>query len=44
MKRLLVTGSSGLIGSEIVSHFAPAGWWVTGLFVIGRGCSDSWRT
>src|SRR3984957_20593569 len=26
MKTLLVTGSSGLIGSEVVAHFAPAGW------------------
>src|SRR5262245_30219169 len=26
MKRLLVTGSSGLIGSEVVAHFAERGW------------------
>jgi CDP-paratose 2-epimerase len=31
MKTLLVTGSSGLIGSEVVSHFANAGWRVFGL-------------
>jgi CDP-paratose 2-epimerase len=28
---LLVTGSSGLIGSEVVSHFAECGWRVTGV-------------
>lgn len=28
---LLVTGSSGLIGSEVVTHFAPAGWRVYGV-------------
>jgi len=28
---LLVTGSSGLVGSEVVSHFAPAGWRVFGV-------------
>jgi CDP-paratose 2-epimerase len=28
---LLVTGSSGLIGSEVVSHFATAGWRVFGV-------------
>ena len=31
MNTLLVTGSSGLIGSEVVSHFADAGWRVFGL-------------
>ncbi|MBL9081226.1 MAG: NAD-dependent epimerase/dehydratase family protein [Planctomycetales bacterium] len=31
MPKLLVTGSSGLIGSEVVSHFAPAGWQVLGI-------------
>jgi CDP-paratose 2-epimerase len=31
MNTLLVTGSSGLIGSEVVSHFAPAGWRVFGV-------------
>lgn len=30
-KRLLVTGSSGLIGSEVVSHFASLGWEVHGV-------------
>jgi CDP-paratose 2-epimerase len=31
MKRLLVTGSSGLIGSEVVTHFASQGWRVFGV-------------
>lgn len=31
MKTLLVTGSSGLIGSEVVSHFAAEGWSVHGV-------------
>ncbi len=31
MATLLVTGSSGLIGSEVVSHFAPRGWKVLGV-------------
>lgn len=31
MKRLLVTGSAGLIGSEVVSHFAQRGWKVVGI-------------
>jgi CDP-paratose 2-epimerase len=31
MPILLVTGSSGLIGSEVVSHFATDGWQVFGL-------------
>ncbi len=31
MNNLLVTGSSGLIGSEVVSHFAPVGWRVYGV-------------
>ncbi len=31
MKTLLVTGSSGLIGSEVVAHFAPTGWRVLGI-------------
>ena len=30
MKSLLVTGSSGLIGSEVVSHFSAQGWQVHG--------------
>jgi CDP-paratose 2-epimerase len=30
-KKLLVTGSSGLIGSEVVTHFASAGWKVYGV-------------
>ncbi|MBA4189055.1 MAG: NAD-dependent epimerase [Planctomycetaceae bacterium] len=31
MNTLLVTGSSGLIGSEVVAHFAPQGWRVVGV-------------
>jgi len=31
MKTLLVTGSSGLIGSEVCVHFAERGWRVVGL-------------
>lgn len=31
MKKLLVTGSSGLIGSEVVGHFASLGWTVHGV-------------
>ena len=31
MKKLLVTGSSGLIGSEVVAHFAAQGWQVCGI-------------
>lgn len=31
MKKLLVTGSSGLIGSEMVSHFSKLGWSVHGI-------------
>ena len=31
MKRILVTGSSGLIGSEVCSHFASEGWAVHGV-------------
>jgi CDP-paratose 2-epimerase len=31
MRTLLVTGSSGLIGSEVVSHFAAQGWRVYGV-------------
>lgn len=31
MKRLLVTGSSGLIGSEVCLHFANLGWEIHGL-------------
>src|SRR2546426_4145094 len=31
MDRLLVTGSSGLIGSEVVSHFCSQGWEVHGI-------------
>lgn len=30
MNTLLVTGSSGLIGSEVVAHFAASGWRVVG--------------
>ena len=31
MKKLLVTGSSGLIGSEVCTHFASLGWEVHGV-------------
>ena len=31
MKKLLVTGSSGLIGSEVCMHFAALGWQIHGL-------------
>lgn len=31
MKTMLVTGSSGLIGSEVVAHFAASGWRVVGV-------------
>jgi CDP-paratose 2-epimerase len=31
MKRLLVTGASGLIGSEVVEHFCRLGWRVRGI-------------
>lgn len=31
MSTVLVSGSSGLIGSEVVSHFAAEGWQVTGI-------------
>jgi CDP-paratose 2-epimerase len=36
MKRILVTGSSGLIGSEVCSHFASEGWAVHGVDNNGR--------
>ena len=31
MKKMLVTGSSGLIGSEVVAYFCQAGWEVHGV-------------
>ena len=31
MKKLLVTGSSGLIGSEVCLHFAKLGWEIHGI-------------
>jgi CDP-paratose 2-epimerase len=31
VKKLLVTGSSGLIGSEVVAYFAANGWEVHGV-------------
>lgn len=31
MKKLIVTGSAGLIGSEVVTHFAQRGWKVIGI-------------
>ena len=31
MKKILVTGSSGLIGSEVSTYFASKGWQVNGV-------------
>ncbi|MFM6081056.1 MAG: NAD-dependent epimerase/dehydratase family protein [Dolichospermum sp.] len=31
MQKLLVTGSSGLIGSEVCLHFASLGWEIHGV-------------
>jgi CDP-paratose 2-epimerase len=31
MKKLLVTGSSGLIGSEVCTHFSGLGWEIHGV-------------
>jgi nucleoside-diphosphate-sugar epimerase len=31
MKKILVTGSSGLIGSEVCLHFADEGWQIHGV-------------
>ena len=48
MKRALVTGSSGLIGSEAVRHFAASGWAVTGVdnnmrsYFFGKEASTHW--
>lgn len=36
MKRMLVTGSSGLIGSEVCAHFAQNGWVIHGADNNGR--------
>jgi CDP-paratose 2-epimerase len=36
MKRMLVTGSSGLIGSEVCSHFSALGWHIHGADNNGR--------
>ena len=36
MKKLLVTGSSGLIGSEVCVHFAGLGWEIHGADNNGR--------
>ena len=50
MKRLLVTGSSGLIGSEVVAHFASVGWTVHGVDnnmradFFGPGGDTRWNT
>ena len=49
-KQLLVTGSSGLIGSEVVTHFAQAGWTVHGVDnnmradFFGPGGDTRWNT
>jgi len=50
MKTLLVTGSSGLIGSEVVSHFYQSGWKVHGVDnnmradFFGPGGDTRWNT
>jgi len=50
MKSLLVTGSSGLIGSEVVTHFSQAGWKVHGVDnnmradFFGPGGDTRWNT
>lgn len=49
MKKLLVTGSAGLIGSEVVSHFAKIGWQVVGVDnnmradFFGEGGDTTWN-
>ncbi|WP_420384942.1 NAD-dependent epimerase/dehydratase family protein [Roseivirga sp.] len=49
MKKLLVTGSAGLIGSEVVSHFANKGWQVIGIDnnmradFFGEGGDTTWN-
>lgn len=49
MKKLLVTGSAGLIGSEVVSHFAEKGWRVVGIDnnmrsdFFGEGGDTTWN-
>lgn len=49
MKRLLVTGSGGLIGSEVVSFFAELGWDILGLDnnmredFFGKNGSTTWN-
>lgn len=49
MKKLLVTGSAGLIGSEVVSHFADKGWRVIGIDnnmradFFGEGGDTTWN-
>ena len=50
MKSLLVTGSSGLIGSEVVTHFSESGWSVHGVDnnmradFFGPGGDTRWNT
>lgn len=49
MKKLLVTGSSGLIGSEVCSYFAQAGWQIHGIdnnqraIFFGAGGDTRWN-
>lgn len=49
MKKLMVTGSAGLIGSEVVSHFANNGWQVIGIDnnmradFFGEGGDTTWN-
>ncbi|MEZ6079954.1 MAG: NAD-dependent epimerase/dehydratase family protein [Pirellulaceae bacterium] len=39
MKKLLITGSSGLIGSEVSVYFAGRGWSIHGVDNNQRACS-----
>jgi CDP-paratose 2-epimerase len=44
MKKILVTGSSGLIGSELCVHFSALGWEVNGVDNNQRAAFfDPWR-
>ncbi len=50
MKRLIVTGSAGLIGSEVVAYFSAKGWQVFGIDnnmradFFGEGGDTTWNT
>ncbi len=49
MKKILITGSCGLIGSEVATYFAELGWWVYGIDnnmradFFGPGGDTSWN-